>query len=207
MSKGSIIHLQDGRPDDWDTVDHWCNMSLEDIAGELWKDVEIFGQPLLISNMGRVKSPAKPHKPWENILRQKRHNGYLRIKVSIGSAKYKTPNVHNFVGLYWIQNPENLPEVNHKWGNKLDNRASSLEWITTRGNRMHAIETGLSPVVGQSGEKHHNCLLTDAQAIEVSRSALTNIELGKKYGVAPNVISDIRRGKTRGSVTGIRKDV
>lgn len=205
MGKGNIIINVVERPSDWDTVDHWQNMSLEDIEGEVWKDAEIFGQSLLVSNMGRVKSPSKAHKPWPNILRQKRHNGYLRIKVSIGAGKYKTPNIHNFVGLYWIPNPRNLPEVNHKWGNKLDNRANSLEWITGRGNRVHAIETGLNPVVGQCGEKHHNCLLTDEQAIEVSKSLLTNAELGRKYGVHANVISSIRTGVTRSSVTGIKK--
>jgi hypothetical protein len=205
MAKGNTIELMDIRPDDWDTQGHWQNRSLNDIEGELWKEIDIFGQNLLVSNMGRVKSPAKPHKPWPNILRQKRHNDYLRIKVSVGGGKYKTPNVHNYVGMCWIPNPNNLPEINHKWGNKLDNRASSLEWITGRGNRVHAIENGLNPVVGQCGEKHHNCLLTDKQAIEVSKSSLTNAELGRKYGVHANVIGDIRRGLTRSSVTGIKK--
>src|ERR1700761_1261835 len=140
MAKGNTIELMDGRPVDWDSVAHWKNMSLNDIEGEKWKNMDIFGQSLLISNMGRVKSPAKRHKPWDTILRQKRHNGYLRIKVFVGLGKYKTPNVHNYVGACWIPNPDNLPEVNHKWGNKLDNRADSLEWITSRGNRVHAIE-------------------------------------------------------------------
>lgn len=204
MAKGNIIVDGTEKPHDWDTVDHWKNMSLNDIEGEIWKDADIFGQNLLVSNMGRVKSPAKAHKPWPNILRQKRHNGYLRIKVSVGSGKYKTPNVHNFVGMYWIPNPENLPEVNHKWGNKLDNRSSSLEWITGRGNRVHAIETGLNPVVGKSGEAHHASKLTNAQTIEIAESRLPSKDIAEKYGVCQSHVNSIKSGVSRSGITGIK---
>jgi hypothetical protein len=205
MGKGNIIQLMDGRPDDWDTKGHWENRSLDDIDGELWKEIDIFGQNLLVSNMGRIKSPAKPHKPWPNILRQKRHNDYLRIKVSVGGGKYKTPNVHNYVGMCWIPNPNNLPEVNHKWGNKLDNRASSLEWITGRGNRVHAINFGLNPVVGKSGQDHHHSKLTNEETIEIVRSELSSRELSKKFGVTQNHINAIKAGVSRSSITGIKR--
>ena len=68
--------------------------------------------------------------------------GYLQVslwKDGVGTHHY----VHRLVALAHIPNPENLPEVNHKNGNHADPRKDNLEWVTSRGNKIHAIETGL----------------------------------------------------------------
>jgi hypothetical protein len=179
------------------------NMSLEDMEGEEWKELTVFGQDLLFSNMGRVKSPAKPHKPWPNILRQKIHR-YLRIKVSVGGGKYKTPDVHPFIGKCFVPNPDNLPEINHKKGDKLDNRASELEWSTHKENCDHAVKIGLNKTFGQSGEKHPHSKLTNVETIEISKSTLSRKEISQKYGICLNHVTAIKNGYSRSSITGIK---
>lgn len=60
-------------------------------------------------------------------------------KNNIGSWKY----VHRLVAEAFIPNPNNLPEVNHIDGNRQNNNVSNLEWVTSQGNKLHAIRTGL----------------------------------------------------------------
>lgn len=64
--------------------------------------------------------------------------GYLRVRLDGINCK-----VHILVARQFIPNPENKPIVNHKRGNKHDNRASQLEWVTQSENIKHAWETGL----------------------------------------------------------------
>jgi len=43
-------------------------------------------------------------------------------------GKRKTRFIHQLVGLSWIDNPDNLPLLNHKDENKTNNCVENLEW-------------------------------------------------------------------------------
>lgn len=99
---------------------------------EVWKRIE--GQNYDVSNHGRIRNIITNHIRKPEIHDRK----YLRIRLN--KKHYK---VHRLVGLYFISNPEDKPEINHKDGNKLNNHVENLEWVTPKENTKHALDTGL----------------------------------------------------------------
>ncbi len=64
-------------------------------------------------------------------------DGYLRISVVLNGKK-KHKSIHQLVAMTFIDNPNNLPQVNHRNGNRQDNRVENLEWCTNHENLLHA---------------------------------------------------------------------
>nr|QBK85717.1 MAG: HNH endonuclease [Marseillevirus LCMAC101] len=76
--------------------------------------------------------------------------GYLKLKLVEIKNSVKTHvciSIHRLVALAYIPNLENLPIVNHKDGDKLNNRSDNLEWVTRKRNAEHAYETGLHKIL------------------------------------------------------------
>lgn len=67
---------------------------------------------------------------------------YLQVELYKNNKSHHR-YVHRLVAEAFIDNPENLPEVNHIDGNRQNNVVSNLEWVTRKGNVKHAITTGL----------------------------------------------------------------
>lgn len=100
---------------------------------EIWKDVKGYEGLYQISNMGRVWSVRK-----QNYLRPYEANGYLKVSLIAKNGKLKREYVHRLVALAFIDNPDNLPVVNHKDGNKNNNDVNNLEWVTRSYNVYHS---------------------------------------------------------------------
>ncbi len=80
-------------------------------------------------------------------LKGKDHRGYRRYVISI-DGKPKAILGHRIVAITFLDNPNNLPEVNHKDGNKSNNNVDNLEWVSREENQLHAFATGLNSKVG-----------------------------------------------------------
>lgn len=66
---------------------------------------------------------------------------YVRFHLSINGNARLWP-AHRLVGMTFISNKKHLPYINHKNGNKEDNRVRNLEWCTSDQNRAHASKNG-----------------------------------------------------------------
>lgn len=119
---------------------------------EEWRDVAGTKGFIEVSNEGRVRSFLNGS---PRILKtQVDGKGYHRIRVTIKRVKMSF-KVHREVAKAFIDNPNHLPQVNHKDGDKNNNRASNLEWVTNKDNAQHAIKNGLWDSVLE-GSKREN---------------------------------------------------
>ena len=97
---------------------------------EEWKDIKGFEGKYMVSNLGRVKSLNYNNTGKEGILKAYTNvHGYLFV-VLYKEGKRKLPLVHRLVAQAFLENPQNLPEVNHKNEDKTDNRVENLEWCS-----------------------------------------------------------------------------
>lgn len=101
---------------------------------EIWKNTEYDGY--MVSNKGRIKSKNKV------LSRNDNGHGYLSVMMSIKNHHFRR-YVHRLVAKAFVENPNNYPQINHKDGNKQNNNADNLEWVTQKMNNRHAWATGL----------------------------------------------------------------
>lgn len=64
----------------------------------------------------------------------KQSGGYLSVELFKEPGKSKRVLVHRLVAMAFIENPNNLPVVNHKDANRSNNQVSNLEWCTGKYN-------------------------------------------------------------------------
>lgn len=105
---------------------------------EEWRDIKGYEGLYQVSNYGRVKSLNYNHTGEERILKPGKVGKTVYYKVIL-CKDGKTYNkwVHRLVAQAFIPNPDNLPEVNHKDENGLNNRVDNLEWCTRTYNNNY----------------------------------------------------------------------
>lgn len=112
---------------------------------EVWKDIAGYEGKYKVSNYGNIYSV----KSNRTLLPLRTLNGYLSIMFG-----RKTYSIHRIVATTFLPNPNNYKCVNHKNGNKTDNRVENLEWCNHTMNLIHAYRNGLN-----RREKPVECLL------------------------------------------------
>lgn len=110
----------------------------------MWKDIKGYEGVYQISDQGEIKRLLKDgtEKPVKGYGGGK----YFTVSLCVSNNK-KTYYVHRLVAETFLDKPtiDEPLEVNHKDGNKHNNRVENLEWVTLRGNQLHAMN-----------ELHHN---------------------------------------------------
>lgn len=94
----------------------------------------------LVSNLGRIKDGLNDKilnpSVWKDYQVVTLYHNFKDI-TGISEICTKTLSVHRIVASVFVPNPDNLPYVNHKDENKLNNRADNLEWCDPKYNRQY----------------------------------------------------------------------
>lgn len=96
----------------------------------------------LIDDTGIVYSLYKGNELLVPLHYKTDKDGYKLVNLSRNKKIY-TKKVHRLVAQTFIPNPNNYPEVNHKDGDKANNRVENLEWVTHQQNIVHSYKYGL----------------------------------------------------------------
>ena len=115
---------------------------------ENWRSINGFKGRYQISNYGRVKSlkryvkNGRSYRIVPELILSPGVNeyGYLYVCLSKENRLYPR-RVSRLVAIAFLNNWRKLPEVNHKDGNKSNNRVNNLEWCTAKENSIHAYKT------------------------------------------------------------------
>lgn len=163
-------------------------------SNEIWKKVpgyEIYEA----STLGRIRSTGilkRPNRKKDNIVKQRpRKRGYLECKLSL-NGKTATKLVHRII-LETFSGPAYGKHVNHKDGDKTNNRLDNLEWVTEAENKKHAAAIGLM----SRGERRYNSKLSAADIIKIRElfyGGALQKDIATKFGIdQPNVSRIVRK--------------
>lgn len=109
---------------------------------------------------------------------------------------YKKVRLHRIIAIAFIPNNYNLPEVNHKDGDKTNNSVGNLEWVTSKGNKDHAWSTGL---YSNKTENHYAAVLTNSQVhqiCELLESGISNSVIADRFIIDKSIVAHIKAGDT-----------
>ena len=166
---------------------------------EIWEDVEGYEGYYQISNFGRIKSVDRKIKKRNRavvffkgkIIKQTISKfGYYRCTLHLIGTR-KTFLTSRIVGITFIPNPNNLPQINHKDGIKKNNYVNNLEWATCSENHKHAFRLGLNSAVG---EKNSQSKLNEFQVRVIKKiNDLSYAEIGKIFCISGAAICLIKK--------------
>lgn len=124
-----------------------------------------------VNSLGEVYSIRRDKilKPYIN------HRGYEQVRL-YNKAGSKMFTVHRLVAEMFLPNPNKLPFINHKDGDKQHNHLDNLEWCTAQENTDHAMRNG-----------KFKSKLTDTDVFNIrylaATSSLTHTEIAKRLGI------------------------
>jgi len=174
----------------------WCEAKSRDITYPILSDtikeewrVIIGFTNYSVSNLGRVKNNIT------GKLRKVNMNyGYNNVNLYTNDHKESHMKVHRLVATAFLPNEkvDGKDFVNHIDGNKYNNRSDNLEWVTSKENRQHAMNTDL---IDDKGENNGNAVTTDEEVTGICKDleldTLTNREIAKKHGVLISTVYNV----------------
>ena len=148
----------------------------------------------IVTSQGEVINTNTDHM----MKKQLNNAGYHRVELS-KSGKTKRYFVHRLVATAYIPNKDNLPQVNHINGDKLDNNVSNLEWCTASQNHKHAYKHLNKAVTKVFDTDNGKTKIKKSEILNLieRKKTMTYRALALQVGVNPKYLSKLLRGAVR----------
>lgn len=127
------------------------------IQSELWMDIDGFEGFYQVSSEGRVKSFQQNTITGRLLKPKTDKDGYKEVCLHKDGHQYMR-KVHRLVGIAFIDNPNNLPMINHIDEDKSNNNIDNLEWVTPKENCNHG--TAIERMISTKGSRPFRCIET-----------------------------------------------
>lgn len=172
---------------------------------EIWKSIKKFDNEYEISNKGQIRSKHKVivksngvcYTRVSKVLKPAiSEDGYYKGSVCV-NKKIKPYKIHRLVAEAFCKGYKKGLEVNHIDGNKLNNNANNLEWVTRSENVKHAVRTGLLPVT--RGSQRTQATINENQVRQIKKLMAQGVQrkiICEQVGCSIHVYKDIQRGKS-----------
>jgi hypothetical protein len=170
---------------------------------EVWKPVFGFEGRYEVSSFGRFKALARKiyyvdgrqGSLSEKLLRGSLLNvGYIAISFDSKARRL----AHQIVAETFLGAAEYRQTVNHKDGNKTNNRVDNLEWATYRENNAHARKTGLNNQHGEKCNLHkHSDQFIQAVRNVHAKFHPSYVDMAEMFGLHKNHVREIVLNLTR----------
>ena len=161
---------------------------------ETWKVINDFPN-YEISNFGNIRNKTKLLKIVPN------KQGYNIVVLCNGIRK--TINVHRLVAAAFVPNPENKPCVDHIDGDRANDHADNLRWVTYLENNNNPItkkrlsENNAKNMQGKEGVLHPNSKPVRMMKNGVCLKIYQSIHLAKKDGFNDTLIIRCCKGRMK----------
>lgn len=153
------------------------------------KDIKDYEGLYAVTSCGKVWS----YKSKKFLKTRKQRDGYYLVNLSKNGVS-TTYQLHRLVAQTYLSNGENLPQINHKDGDKSNNCVNNLEYCSASYNQLHKYklmkERGVEITMTINNSKKVRC-------IETGIIYSSGKECAQAMGLDPSHISKCCRGKAK----------
>ncbi|WP_347216673.1 NUMOD4 domain-containing protein [Chryseobacterium sp.] len=167
------------------TIKDQSSLNLPDLPGEIWKEIPGYNGKYLISQYSRVKSTANKK---AIILRRSISSGKYKVVLVAPNVRLVTEDIGRLCAKVFNRSPAENEVIEYRDGNRLNNAASNLRWISRKESRNKTLlRCRQSNIRINHGEANGRARISEAQAIEIrihKQKGLTYAEISKMYGIS-----------------------